>query len=107
MCVLVSLTLITRIFLRDILAQVARQEHLDSSRIFQSVAIFALMMVALLLSGLRPLSLVAGDEFGLAMFAADQVAMPPKLLARMAAANVPAPNWTITPGQGAIQLAAH
>jgi hypothetical protein len=54
-----------------------------------------------------PISLVAGDEFGLEMFAADQVPMPPKLLARMAAANVPAPNWTITPGQGAIQLAAH
>ena len=54
-----------------------------------------------------PISLVAGDEFGLEMFAADQVPMPPKLLARMAAANVPAPNWTITPGQGAVQLAAH
>lgn len=55
----------------------------------------------------EPISLVAGDEFGLAMFGAEPAPMPPKLLARMAAANTPAPNWTIAPGHGAIHLAAH
>jgi hypothetical protein len=55
----------------------------------------------------EPISLIAGDEFGLAMFAAQPAPMPQKLVARMAAANTAAPNWTIAPGNSAIQLAAH
>ena len=54
----------------------------------------------------EPISLIAGDELGLALFAAKPMPTPPKLLARIAAANTPPPSWTIMPRDDSMHLAA-
>jgi len=54
----------------------------------------------------EPISLIAGDELGLALFSARPTAAPPALIARFAAANTAPPSWTVVPGAGSVHLAA-
>jgi hypothetical protein len=50
--------------------------------------------------------LVAGDELGMALFASQPAPTPPKLLARIAAANAAPASWTIMSGDNSVHLAA-
>lgn len=54
----------------------------------------------------EPISLIAGDELGLALFTATPMPTPPKLLARIAAANTAPPSWTVMPSEGSVHFAA-
>jgi hypothetical protein len=53
----------------------------------------------------KPISLVAGDEFGIAMFGSQPAPMPRKLLARMAVAQAAPASWTVMPGENSVHLA--
>ena len=54
----------------------------------------------------EPILLVAGDELGMALFASQPAPTPPKLLARIAAANAAPASWTIMSGDNSVHLAA-
>ncbi|MDP6986744.1 MAG: hypothetical protein QGG74_01750 [Phycisphaerales bacterium] len=53
----------------------------------------------------EPISLAVGDELGMALFASESAATPPKLRARIAAANAGPASWTVMPGENSVHLA--